>query len=117
MLLEVTGGYIGVIAIGFLSLLISSISKKSGTSIIISVGMFLIYMIMEIFIRPQGKFMNLLVSLFPAGISQIFYNIFSYRFVNIAGFAVWLPYLMIPAGIFQILLYWYISIKMYRLYK
>jgi hypothetical protein len=53
------------------------------------------------------------MSLFPTGVSQVFFQIFSYRFTNIAGIVVWTPYLMVLAGIIQIFLYWYASNKIY----
>lgn len=115
ILLEVVGGYIGIIGFGFLSLLISSASKHSSTAITISIGIYVFYEAIKIFVRPKSKIVNLLIALFPAGVSQVFYEIFSYRFINIAGFVVWIPYFMILAGIVQIALYWYVSIKIYRL--
>jgi len=65
------------------------------------------------FIRPETKIINLIMSLFPTGVSQVFFQIFSYRFTNIAGIVVWTPYLMVLAGIIQIFLYWYASNKIY----
>ena len=115
LLLEVVGGYIGVIAIGFLSLLISSISKFSSTAITIAIGIFILYEGIYIFVRPESKIINLVMYLFPAGISQVFFQIFSYRFINIAGIVLWIPHLMLLVGVIQIFLYWYASDKIYRI--
>lgn len=107
ILLEILGGYLGIIAMSSLSLLISSGSKNSSNAISISIGLFFVYLIIAIFIRPASKIINVLIAISPAGISQIFYEIPSYKFVNILGFVIWLPYLMLFMGVVQTILYYF----------
>ena len=114
ILLEVLGGYLGIITMSSLSLLISSGSQNSSNSISMSTGLFFVYLVMAIFIRPQSKIVNILMSISPPGISQIFYEIPSYKFINLLGFVIWLPYLMLFVGALQTFIYYFAIGRTYR---
>lgn len=100
VIFQFLGGYIGVLSITALSMMISIYCKKTKYSLIIVLSMYGLYGLLAIFVRPTSKMINYLMNFSPFGVSQVFFKLPFWSYLDI-GIVVWLPVAMCIFGIIQ----------------
>lgn len=104
VLFQVVGGYIGILSVTALSMLVSACLEKTKHSLITMVSCYALYELFYIFIRPSSRIIRCLMDFSPFGISQVFYKLPFYNFINV-GVVVWLPIAMCVFGMIQWIIY------------
>ena len=100
IIFQLLGGYIGVLSLTALSMMVSAYCKKTKHSLIIVLSMYGIYGLFTIFIRPASKIINYIIDFSPFGVSQVFFKLPFWSYLDI-GIVVWLPVAMCILGIIQ----------------